>query len=182
MIKLKLQQCLWINLAFPESSKLQQRGIADKIESDCVDIIKANFTNVKAARSRRSIEDVMVEGCYVDIKTSDEVLMFKMPNLISIDRLHKLDKPLFYVFVTYNSINKVILDIKVMNVYELNWSQLHIQNLGVGQLQIKNMSRFMKTGPSTLNEQTWKNTLKQQAVLFYDKLIKKTEIRKNKWL
>ena len=181
-MKDKLQLCLQINLAFPDSTKLQQRGIADKIEADCVDIIKANFANVKPARSRRSIEDVTVEGCYVDVKTSDSALKFKMPNLISIDRLIKLDKPLYYVFVGYNSETKQINTINVLNVYELNWDHLQIQNLGVGQLQIKNMQSFMQAGNTNLSKEKWIAKLKSEAVVFYDKLIKKTEARKKKWL
>jgi len=181
-IKNKIQRCLSTNLAFPESSGLQQRGIADKIEADCVEIIKSNFNNVKPARSRRSIEDVTVDGCYVDVKTSDAALKFKMPNLISIDRLIKLDKPLYYVFVGYNSETKQITSISVLNVYELNWDHLQIQNLGVGQLQIKNMQNFMQACNTKLSQDKWIAKLKSEAVVFYDKLIKKTEARKKKWL
>jgi hypothetical protein len=180
-IKDKLLLALQINLTFPESSKLQQRGIADKIEADCADIIKSNFNNVTAARSRRSIEDVTVEGCYVDVKTSDQALKFKMPNLISIDRLIKLDKPLYYVFVSYNSETKQIVSVNVLNVYELNWDHLQIQNLGVGQLQIKNMQSFMQSCNSNLTKAQWLSLLKKNAVQFYDNLIKKTQKRKKKW-
>lgn len=180
-LQAQLLTTLQNKLAFPESSKLQQRGIADKIESDCAEIIKANFNNVKPARSRRSIEDVTVEGCYVDVKTSDEALKFKMPNLISIDRLIKLDKPLYYVFVSYNSVKKHIVSITVLNVYELNWDHLKIQNLGVGQLQVSNMQTFMQSPNSNLTKAQWLNMLKKNAIEFYDNLIKKTQKRKKKW-
>ena len=41
-IESKLTKILKENLAFPESKNLQQRGIADKIESACNEIIKFN--------------------------------------------------------------------------------------------------------------------------------------------
>ena len=106
MIKEQLEKCLKENLAFPESKNLQQRGIADKIEDACNVIIKENFKDVKDATSRRSIEDVNIGNTYVDHKTSDVALDFKMPNLISIDRLQKLDRELIYNFVIYDSAKK----------------------------------------------------------------------------
>ena len=109
MNTLLLENVLSKELKFPESQNLQQRGIADKIEDSCNQIIKQKFQNVTTARSRRSIEDITVENYYVDHKTSDESLDFKMPNLISIDRLLKLDKELVYNFVVYNSQSKKII-------------------------------------------------------------------------
>jgi hypothetical protein len=179
-MKEKLLLYLSSQLKFPETDKLQQRGIADKIEADCVEIIKANFSDVKPARSRKSVEDVTVDGCYVDIKTSDTALTFKMPNLISVIRLVNLDKPLYYVFISYNSEEKQILGILVIDVYELNWDHLQVQNLGVGQLQIVNMNKFMQSPSSSITKEQWLCNLKNKTISFYDKLIKKTEARKKK--
>ena len=182
MLKTILKQKLTEKLVFPDDSQLQQRGIADKIEQRCNDIITESFSNVQPARSRRSIEDINVEDCYVDHKTTDVALEFKMPNLISIDRLKTLDKPLIYNFVKYNSDTKEILDIIVLDVYELNWEHLSIQNLGVGQLQIKNMAAFFESPTTTLTKEEWIERLKKEAVSFYSKLISKTEARKKKWM
>lgn len=181
MLTENIQTILRSNLQFPDSKNLQQRGIADKIEDQCNSILFENFENSKPARSRRSIEDIMVNDCYIDHKTSDESLEFKMPNLISIDRLLKLDKDLVYNFVVYNSQQKTIVNIFALNVYELNWDYLKIQNLGAGQLQISNMSDFLNNPKTTLTKEQWLNNLKIQAINFYDKLIKKTEARKKKW-
>lgn len=181
-LKEEIKKCLFERLAFPESNQLQQRGIADKIELECNNILTEVFPNVVPATSRRSIEDITVNDCYVDHKTSDAALNFKMPNLISIDRLRTLNKPLIYNFVKYNSIERKIIDIIVMDVYELNWDHLSIQNLGVGQLQIKNMVNFFESPYTTLTKDEWLQRLGQEAVFFYSKLVTKTENRKKKWI
>jgi hypothetical protein len=178
----EIQRCLSKKLTFPESSQLQHRGIADKIELQCNIILTESFPNAVPATSRRSIEDITINDCYVDHKTSDVTLKFKMPNLISIDRLSTLNKPLIFNFVKYDSVEKKILDIIVLDVYELNWDHLSIQNLGVGQLQIKNMVSFFESPRITLSKDEWVDRLRKEAVSFYSKLIIKTENRKNKWM
>jgi len=105
-IEIKLTEMLSEHLKFPDSANIQQRGIADKLEDACNTLIKEKFNNVKIASSRRSIEDISIDGAYLDHKSSDEVLKFKMPNMISIDRLRKLDTPLIYNFIIYNSDKK----------------------------------------------------------------------------
>lgn len=181
-LKEEIKKCLSEKLVFPDSKHLQQRGIADKIELECNTILTSSFSNVLPARSRRSIEDITINDCYVDHKTTDAVLTFKMPNLISIERLRKLNKPLIYNFVKYHSIEKKIIGVIVMDVYELNWDHLHIQNLGTGQLQIKNMVDFLESPYTTLTKEQWIQRLGQEAVSFYSKLIKKTENRKKEWI
>jgi hypothetical protein len=178
----EIKKCLLENLKFPDDTQLQQRGIADKIEQRCNDILKEYFDSVRPAKSRRSIEDVTVNGCFIDHKTTDVARDFKMPNLISIDRLIKLDTPLLYNFVKYDSDKKIIVDIDVMNVYQLNWEHLSIQNLGVGQLQIKNMVSFLSSPKTNLTRTEWIKKLQQESVKFYDKLIVKTTQRKQKWM
>lgn len=178
----RLDKILSENLKFPNTKGLGQRGIADKIEEQCNTILTSNFDDVQQPRSRRSIEDITVSGIYIDHKSSDEALKFKMPNLISIDRLKILDKPLIYNFVVYNSETQKIVKNFSLNVYELNWDYLSIQNLGAGQLQIKNMKDFLKSPKTTMTEDEWKERLRVEAVQFYDKLIKKTNNRRLKWI
>ena len=170
----QLNECIKRELQFPDSTDIQQRGIADKLEGACNEIIKANFTNVAPPRSRRSIEDINVEGTYVDHKSSDAALDFKMPNMISIDRLRKLDRELIYNFIIYDSNQKIIIDTFALNVYELNWDHLKIQNLGKGQLQISSMAEFLKSPRTTMTREEWQARLRVEAVKFYEKLLKKT--------
>lgn len=181
MIKSKITESLKQNLKFPESKNLQQRGIADKIEDACNEIIKSSFNDVAPAKSRRSIEDVSIGNTYVDHKTSDAALDFKMPNMISIDRLKKLDRELIYNFIIYDSEKKVILDTFALDVYELNWDHLKIQNLGKGQLQITSMVEFLKSPKSTLTKEEWLNRLKEEAISFYKKVQRDAEKRQKEW-
>lgn len=182
MIQSKLNKLISEQLVFPESSNLQQRGIADKIEDACNKLIKENFSNVTPARSRKSTEDITIDNTYIDHKTSDECLDFKMPNLISIDKLRKLDHDLIYNFVIYNSETKQIVKTFALNLYELNWDCLHVQNLGTGQLQITNMHKFLESPKSSLTTEQWKDRLQQEVISFYDKLIKKTKKRQDDWI
>jgi hypothetical protein len=181
MLKHQLTESLKKNLTFPESKNLQQRGIADKIEEACNEIIKSTFDDVKPAKSRRSIEDINIGKCYVDHKSSDAALDFKMPNMISIDRLKKLDRPLIYNFIIYDSNQKRIVDTFALDVYELNWDHLKIQNLGKGQLQITNMVEFLKSPKTTLTKEQWLNKLKEEAILFYKKVQRDAEKRQAEW-
>lgn len=181
MLKDKLTEVISNNLSFPNIEAIQQRGIADKIEDACNKIIEANFENVKPPRSRRSTEDITIENTFIDHKTSDESLSFKMPNLISINTLRKLNNELIYNFIIYNSQTQKIVTNFALNLYELNWEHLSIQNLGAGQLQIKNMKDFLKSPTTSLSKEEWKLRLQEEVILFYDKLMKKTKKRQELW-
>lgn len=181
MIKSKLTEVLSQNLKFPDSKNLQQRGIADKIEDACNQIISENFDLVAPARSNRSIEDVNIGNVYVDHKSSDAARDFKMPNLISIDRLRKLDRELIYNFIVYDSKQKVILKTFALDVYELNWDHLKIQNLGKGQLQIVNMAKFLESPKTQLTKAEWLARLKTEAVAFYKKVQADARKREAEW-
>lgn len=181
MIQLKLSEVLHKCLEFPNSENLQQRGIADKIEDACNTIIKQNFNDVTPAKSNRSIEDINIGNIYIDHKSSDIARDFKMPNLISIDRLHKLDRQLIYNFIVYDSKEKKIIKTFALDVYELNWNHLKIQNLGKGQLQIVNMTKFLESPKTTLTKDEWLSKLKQEAIAFYKKVQVDAKKRELQW-
>jgi len=180
-IKTHLNEILDKELKFPDSKNLQQRGIADKIEDACNEIIKLHFDNVTDARSNRSIEDITINNTYIDHKSSDAARDFKMPNLISIDRLKKLDRPLLYNFVVYNSAEQKIIKTFALEVHELNWDYLKIQNLGKGQLQITNMAKFLDAPTTTLTKEEWLNKLKTEAITFYKKVQIDAGRRQKEW-
>jgi hypothetical protein len=180
-IENKITKILKEELKFPSSEDIQQRGIADKIESACNKIIIKNFDNVSPATSRKSIEDISIGDIYVDHKSSDVALEFKMPNMISIDRLKNLTNSLIYNFVIYDSNKREIIDTFAINVYELNWEHLSIQNIGKGQLQIKNMNKFLESPRTQLTKSEWLRRLSEETIKFYEKLIKKTEKNILEW-
>jgi hypothetical protein len=180
-IKNEITKILEKILKYPEDKNLQQRGIADKIEEACNTIITKNFENVCKAKSRRSIEDINIGNVYIDHKTSDASLKFKMPNLISIDRLRKLDRQLIYNFIIYSSEEKKILKNFCLDVYELNWEHLKIQNLGKGQLQIISMIKFLESPKTKMTKEQWLDKLKEEAILFYKKVQIDAKKRESQW-
>lgn len=181
MLAEQLSKTIKENLKFPDIKNLGQRGIADKIEDGCNEIIKETFEGVKPAKSNRSIEDINIGNVYVDHKSSDAARDFKMPNMISIARLMKLDRELIYNFIVYDSKQQKILNTFALNVYELNWDHLKIQNLGKGQLQITNMVEFLKSPKSNLTKEEWLNKLKLEAIAFYKKVQSDAKKRQNEW-
>lgn len=173
-------------------SNIQQRGIGDKIEDIvCEFITKINTTEmvVESATSRRSMEDIQIlnSGCVYkfDTKSHNVNSDFSMPNLVSIDRLRRFynnDKNfLCYIFVDYKVDLDVatIVNIDVRLIEELHWDILAIQNLGKGQLQIKNMNNELKF--VDINRSIWMSKLKENAVIYYDNLIDKIKRYKISW-
>jgi hypothetical protein len=180
-LKEEIQKCMTEKLTFPESKNLQQRGIADKIEDECNQIIKEHFNDVVTARSRKSTEDISIGDIYIDHKTSDVALKFKMPNMISIDKLRRLDKEVIYNFVIYDSKEKTIINTFALSLYELNWDHLTIGNLGPGQLQIKSMKNFIQSPKTSMSKEEWQAVLREKVNKFYENLITKTKKRQLQW-
>lgn len=172
---------------------LQQRGVADLIEQKATDLIlqlKSDFIITEYATSRRSIEDVQIKTngklYKIDIKSHESTSEFSMPNLISIDRLKKLyideNNHLLYVFISYSTCDSstIIETVNVCYVEELDWSILAIQNLGKGQLQIKNMNKDLIL-VGDVNRKEWLEKLRTNAIIYYTKLITKIEKLKKEW-
>tara|TARA_Y100001938_G_C8037996_1_gene404490 strand:- start:276 stop:857 length:582 start_codon:yes stop_codon:yes gene_type:complete len=166
------------------SRHLQQRGVADVIEDLVADLIITRHSGTPA-RSKRSIEDVMVgDTTYVDIKTRDINADFSMPNLISIERLRKLYtnplNELVIIFVDYEIVTEendqaiytqeryvIIRSVEIRPIETISWDNLHIQALGKGQLQLKDAHDPIKQYP--YDRQEWMGTLKWAALDFIDK-------------
>ena len=108
-----------------------------------------------------------------------------MPNLVSIDRLKRFYNSdsnfLCYIFVDYkvNSSVATITKIDVRLIEELDWDILAIQNLGKGQLQIKNMNNELKF--VSIDRNSWMSLLRTNALCYYDNLINKIKRYRNTW-
>jgi hypothetical protein len=176
------------------SMNLMQRGVADYIENLCcqrVSELKTDILIINEANSVRSIEDVEIEysgNTYkIDIKTHDINRDFSMPNLISIDRARKflsdLNNHIVYIFIDYTIDDSTvyIIGAKVQPIESLDWSYLAIQNLGKGQLQIKNMSDGLFFNDD-VDKQVWLNKLIEEGEKYYEKLILKVSEYKNNWI
>lgn len=158
------------------SESLMQRGVGDLMEDSVYEIMKTKYPHTAPASSKRSIEDFQIGNYKFDIKTHDNDAKFSMPNLISVKRLHKyLSDPqnhLIYIFIKYQRVDATlqVLDIQVIPIQRLDWQCLHIQNLGKGQLQLKNSNNIQVT--DDLDRIQWLSRLKDETVLFYNSLIK----------
>ena len=157
---------------------IMQRGIGDVLENTIQTILGLHYP-VIGASSKRSIEDFEIhegEDIYkFDVKTHNVNAKFSMPNLISVKRLKKYlgqdTNHLVYVFVDYH-LNDSLLTIDkifVFRVEQLDWSCLHIGNLGKGQLQIKQAGNF--TINDSYDRQEWVTTLTHTMKAFYYSLI-----------
>ena len=165
---------------------LDQRGYASALEKQFTDISKDSFKNCKEALSVKSTDDITLNGILVDVKTTDIDKKFKMPNLISIAVLKEkyYSEEILYSFIMYSSKQHKVLNSHLFYIWELPWKHLKIQNLGKGQLQIKNMKNFIDDigNPSTLSKEQWYQEFIKQGEIFYNELIKKTEKRKREWI
>ena len=123
----------------------------------------------------------------VDIKTQDMNKVYSVPNLISIkkakDILKNHDNHIYYIFVEYEfeNLDEVkITNIRTQPIETLDWSYLAIQNLGRGQLQIKNTADGLKFNSEVTRSQ-WFGELKDKAIEYYNNLILKVTEYKSDW-
>jgi len=195
---LNLAECIknMKGLTVPVGSKVMQRGIADILEKHVCDLIKDTYKDTpgvltKDAKSKRSIEDVLIEtedqNVFVDVKTGDTKGTFSMPNLISVERLRQLYKDpkniVIYVFVSYEKIDDqtvMITDIVQAAPEEIHPSCLQVQNLGRGQLQIKKGMAPVIDKSST--RAAWLQSLKGLVVDFHRRQLIKTQRDLDSWL
>ncbi len=124
----------------------------------------------------------------IDIKTQDMSKVYSVPNLISIkkakDILTNHNNYIIYVFVEYEidpNFNRVkISNIRVQPIETLDWSYLAIQNLGRGQLQIKNTANGLTFNNDRTRTQ-WLSELKDKSIEYYNNLILKITEYKSDW-
>lgn len=112
------------------------------------------------------------------IKPVDHSNNILVSNLMSIDRVRKLlqteTNHIIYIFIEYKieDNNLTITDINITNIENISWDCLTIQNLGKGQLQLKNNSEPIIFN-NVITRKEWLSELKNQSLLYYDKMILK---------
>lgn len=187
---------------------LDQRGMADKIESMAQAHFKKIYPvgnsiyEYHDPKTVRSIDDFSLfhktrsnakQIVLMDVKTHDTDRTFSMPNLISAERLFKLysDKDNYFglAIIDYEanpntpdgrfSGNKIITNARAMLIEEISWSCLHIQNLGTGQIQIKNLGNKIIKFNGTRQE--WLDEFYQAMIDFTSHTIKKITKRHKQW-
>jgi len=159
-----------------------QRAYADLLEEMACAIAQDQFQEqYQKSRSVKSTEDfALVENghtIYIDVKTRQLGTDLNMPNMISVDKLNKLlDDPhteLYYWMIDYEvraDGSAQVQHTEMRAVWDLPWSALAIQNLGLGQLQIANWSAMSQPG---LPRAQWHAQLKQEMRAFYTRQASK---------
>ena len=164
---------------------LDQRAYASDLEKQFTDYAQQNLDNTIQASSVKSTDDITIDGTLVDVKTSNIDGKFKMPNLISISKLKKIfyNKELLYSIVVYSSEEGRVLENHSYYIWELPWEHLAIQNLGKGQLQIKDMKKFIDDIDNfpKITKDEWYQEFINRGSLFYQALVEKTEERLEDW-
>lgn len=156
----------------------------------CIDeILKLNDELVYVSLNTNGDIDLKIndEKYLFDIKTQDINKTYSFPNLLSIKKAKDLltnDKQhLYYIFVEYEDLsNKIRIDnIRVQKIESFEWSYLYIQNIGRGQLQIKNITRNEFQFNNQITRSEWLNTLKEKGIEYYDSLMLKVVEYKTEW-
>lgn len=180
---------------FQLSPGSEQRSVGDVIEDMMckiiLNIVNDNITELVPARGKKSIEDVTLKTIsmkyYIDSKTHNKNSNFSMPNLTAIKKLKneilRDNNELIYIFVDYTKDDDnmvTISDIHAHYCWELDWSILDIQALGLGQLQIKDNNKELKT--TDMGRDLWFETLHKNVLEGYlKKQEEKIEKQKKFW-
>lgn len=157
------------------------------LEQVCYDRIRTiencTFTNNDGDTDILMLDNIFKVGVKLFDSVTNNVLV---SNLMSIDRVRKVlqqeTNHIIYIFVGYKlDVNDLtITHLHINNIENINWDCLTIQNLGKGQLQMKNNSEPI-TFKEDVNRKDWLDELKKQAISYYDKMILKITEYKIDW-
>lgn len=139
-------------------------------------------------RSFENLEIKLENKLYkIDINTHDVEKVISLPSLMSIKRakdfLSNYNNFITYIFVDYKMLSDndfEIVNIQVQNIETLDWSYLSIQNLGKGQLQMKNISDKL-TFNNNITRREWLSLLNHKGSEYYNNLLLKITEYKSKW-
>lgn len=190
LIELKLKSLL-NNIYSSKSEKYIKSDIEYLISETLLKLNGFNNLNVFKSDNIRSFENLEISlgnKLYkIDINTHDVDKVISLPSLMSIKRakdfLSNYNNFITYIFVDYKIISETefeIINIQVQNIESLDWSYLSIQNLGKGQLQMKNVSDKL-TFNNNITRRDWLSTLNQKGSEYYNNLLLKITEYKSKW-
>jgi len=190
LIEPKLKSLL-NNIYSSKSEKYIKSDIEYLITETLLKLNGFNNLNVFKSDNIRSFENLEISlgnKLYkIDINTHDVNKVISLPSLMSIKRakdfLSNYDNFITYIFVDYKIISETefeIINIQVQSIESLDWSYLSIQNLGKGQLQMKNVSDKL-TFNNNITRRDWLSTLNQKGSEYYNNLLLKITEYKSKW-
>ena len=166
------------------SAQAGQRNIADLLEAHVANYYVDQGGTLPETVG--TIEDVSIGDRLIDIKTRDINREFSMPNLISVDRLRKSkDKNIQYHFIDYRVVDRAldhtgsnqveVTGQSIVDVWDIDWTVLKIQNLGKGQLQLCGVKDYSIIPRWVHGKDEWFKRLELEMKEFYTKQIKKFE-------
>lgn len=186
LIKLKLETLLEITYESYENQV--DLNIKHTVTSKLLEL-NDNQLLVSGKIGTRTFEDIEIRDngklYKIDINTHNVDKVISLPSLMSIKRakdfLSDYNNFITYIFVDYKLVdNKLkIVKISVQNIESLDWSYLSIQNLGKGQLQMKNITELTFNNDITRRE--WLHILKQKGSEYYNNLLLKITEYKTIW-
>lgn len=190
LIEPKLKSLL-NNIYSSKSEKYIKSDIEYLITETLLKLNGFNNLNVFKSDNIRSFENLEISlgnKLYkIDINTHDVNKVISLPSLMSIKRakdfLSNYDNFITYIFVDYKIISETefeIINIQVQSIESLDWSYLSIQNLGKGQLQMKNVSDKL-TFNNNISRREWLSILNQKGSEYYNNLLLKITEYKSKW-
>lgn len=187
LIKLKLEDTL--NQTYITDDSNTSFYITYLIKNTLMELNNTNGLKVNKSVNDRSFEDVEIRDdnklYKIDINTHDIDKVISLPSLLSIKRakdfLSDYNNFITYIFVDYKLIDNQlkIVKISVQNIETLDWSYLSIQNLGKGQLQMKNITELTFNNNTTRRE--WLSILKNKGSDYYNNLLLKITEYKTIW-
>lgn len=164
--------------------KIDKDDIKHSIVNDFMALNNSGF-KVYMSMSKRSQFDIELKDGdtlnMFDIKIYDEKSKSSVSNLMSISRIKNVienKNEIYFIFIRYD--NGIITDINLQSIYSLKWGYILIQNLGKGQMQIKNLSNYTSFDNLKLRED-WVAEFKDKVLLYYDKLLLKITENKTNW-
>jgi len=180
-----------IDQSYDIGTKLNQRGIADYIEAVVIEKAQQLYGKCCVLKSsKKGMEDLSIISStgvsLIDVKSHNIDSDFSMPNLTAIEKLVKLYKcqyntEFYYLFIEYNVVDDIvtILDINLCQPHNISWECLSIANLGLGQLQIKDMSKLQLD--FSLDKNTWFSVFISKVVAFKYKTAEKLLASIDRW-
>jgi hypothetical protein len=158
-----------------------QRAYADLLEEHaCTQASLEHGSSYAKGRSVRSPEDFSLDlgtRYLIDVKTRRLNTQFNMPNLISVDRLDRIlsdpTQDLWYWLIDYEVMPDgrcMVRYSEIRAVWSLPLDALAIQNLGKGQLQIKD---WTKLGIHRSDRDGWLRDMRRMRKAFYLKQVDK---------
>lgn len=190
LIELKLKS-LYNTTYTSSSEKFVNSDIKYLITTTLLKLNGFNNLSVFKTDNIRSFENLEIKlenKLYkIDINTHDVEKVISLPSLMSIKRakdfLSNYNNFITYIFVDYKILSDndfEIVNIQVQNIETLDWSYLSIQNLGKGQLQMKNISDKL-TFNNNITRREWLTLLNHKGSEYYNNLLLKITEYKSKW-